>query len=54
MTRERFSEILKEYEFSDYHIEILWNTRPSDELDEQRLRKAAEYIAPIKDILTQA
>jgi hypothetical protein len=54
MTRERFSEILKEYGFTDQQIELLWNTRPSDDLDEQKLRKTAKHIAPIKDSLIQA
>ena len=54
MTRERFAEILKEYEFSDHQIELLWNSRPSGDLDEQKLRKTAEHIAPVKDRLIQA
>lgn len=54
MTKEKFAEILKEYGFSDQQIELLWNTRPSSDLDEQKLRKTAEHIAPIKDTLIQA
>lgn len=54
MTRERFAEILKEYKFSDRQIELLWNTRPPGDLDEAKLRKTAEHIAPIKDTLIQA
>ena len=54
MTRERFSEILKEYGFTDRQIELIWNTRPPGDLDEQKLRKTAEHIAPIKDSLVQA
>ena len=54
MTRERFAEILKEYKFLDHQIELLWNGRPSDDLDEQKLRKTAEHIAPMKDRLVQA
>ena len=48
MTKERFAEILKEYGFSEKQISLLWNTRPPGELDEQRLRKTAEKIAPAK------
>lgn len=53
MAKKRFVEILKEYGFSDRQIELLWNTRPSGDLDEQKLRKTAEHIAPIKDTLVQ-
>lgn len=49
MTKERFSEILKEYGFNDYQIDILWDSRPCDNLDEQELRMAAQQTAPIKD-----
>lgn len=54
MTRERFAEILKEYGFTTNQIDLLWNSRPGDDLDEAKLRKTAEYIAPIKDTLVQA
>jgi hypothetical protein len=54
MSRERFSEILKEYGFTDLQIEILWNTKPPGDLDEQKLRDTAKLIAPIKDSLIQA
>ena len=54
MTRERFTEILKEYKFTNQQIELLWNNKPSDDLDEQRLKETAEHIAPIKDTLIQA
>lgn len=54
MTKERFAEILKEYEFTDRQIDIIWDTRPSNDLDEQKLRETAKKIAPTKDILVQA
>lgn len=54
MTRERFVEILKEYQFTDKQIELLWETKPQVELSEERLRKTARHIAPEKDILIQA
>lgn len=41
MTKERFTEILKEYGYSDKEINSLWYSRPSDNLDEERLRIAA-------------
>ena len=54
MPRTRFTEILREYEFTDNQIRLLWDSRPSENLDEQKLRKAAQNIAPIKDRLVQA
>lgn len=54
MTKERFSEILREYGFTDRQIEMLWATRRTDTIDEQRLREAAKYVAPVKDSLVQA
>lgn len=54
MNKEKFTEILKEYGFGDRQIELLWDSRPTDDLNESRLRYAAEHIAPIKDTLTQA
>lgn len=45
MSREKFTEILKEYAFNDRQIELLWNGRPSDDLDEQILRETAESIS---------
>ncbi|GMQ95326.1 MAG: hypothetical protein BMS9Abin13_439 [Patescibacteria group bacterium] len=54
MNRTRFTEILKEYDFTDDQIKLLWDTRPSDGLDEQKLRKTAEHIAPVKNDLVQA
>lgn len=54
MSRERFAEILQEYGFSNKQIELLWNTRPAGNLDEQRLRETAAHIAPVKDQLVQA
>lgn len=54
MTEERFAEILKEYGFNDKQIKLLWDSRPFDDIDEQRLRKTAKEIAPRKDILVQA
>ena len=53
MTRERFAEILEEYGYNDAQITFLWNTRPSDNLDEEKLRKTATEIAPRKNILVQ-
>ena len=50
MTKERFTEILKEYDYSDAQIEVLWRSRP-DTIDEDRLRQTAKDIAPIKDSL---
>lgn len=41
MTKERFIEILKEYEFTDHQIDLFWETRPDDNLDEARLHAAA-------------
>ena len=54
MTKEKFSEILKEYDFSDEQIEILSKTKPTNDLNEKQLRKSAKFIGPIKDGLVQA
>ena len=54
MNKESFVEILKEYGFSDRQIELLWNSKPTEDLDEQKLRRTAEHIAPIKNTLVQA
>lgn len=53
MTKKRFSDILKEYNFSDNQIKLLWDTKPNDNISEQRLRKTAKHIAPKKDVLIQ-
>lgn len=45
MTRERFLEIMKEYNFSDHQIDLMWRSRPSDDLDERLLRLAAREVA---------
>lgn len=54
MKKGKFADILKEYGFSDKQIELLWNAKPPDDLDEFRLRRTAEIIAPIEDTLVQA
>lgn len=54
MTKQQFSKILEEYGFGEQQIVILWNSRPSDDLEEARIRRVAEQIAPIKDCLIQA
>lgn len=54
MTRERFTEILEEYEFTPLQIDLLWNSKPEGNLDEAKLRKAAKQISPVKDTLLQA
>ena len=54
MTREKFSEILKEYGFNGAQIKLLWDTRPDEGLTEKRLRETAKHIAPKKDQLIQA
>lgn len=41
MTYERFKEILQEYTFTQEELDDIWRTRPTDDLDEQRLRRAA-------------
>lgn len=39
MTKARFTEILREYDYSDDQMEGLWAKRPDDDLDEAQLRK---------------
>lgn len=48
MSKDRFAEILREYGYTKDEIDILWNSRPPEEIDEGRLREAAKDIAPIK------
>lgn len=54
MTKQRFAEILKEYGYTDRQIELLWDTKPPGELNEDRLRKTAVRLASVKDSLVQA
>jgi len=51
VTYERFKEILKEYNFSDQQVDDCWNTRPSDDLVESKLRRAARKTAPLAEKL---
>lgn len=45
MTKEKFYEILKEEGVNKTTIDGLWKTRPSDDLDEEILRKITrEYL----------
>ena len=53
MTKKKFTEILKEYDFSDKQIDIIWNTRPNDNLNEEVIRKASKKTAPDKDKVIQ-
>ena len=48
MDRERFSDILKEYDYSDEQIKLLWDSRPDDDIDEQRLRETAAHFTATK------
>lgn len=54
MPKKRFAEILKEYGYSEKQIELLWNSKPAGELNEERLRKTAKHLALRKDSLVQA
>ena len=54
MTKKRFSEILSEYGFNDKQIQLLWDTKPSGVICEEKLRKTAKHIAPRKDTLVQS
>lgn len=44
MTRERFVQILKEYGYKDNVIKTLWNTRPTDDLDETAIRATTLHM----------
>ncbi|MBI2632781.1 MAG: hypothetical protein HYW78_00100 [Parcubacteria group bacterium] len=46
ITKETFSSILKEYDYPDFLIEILWNKRISDYIDEQKMRETALQFSP--------
>lgn len=54
MNKERFAEILKEYNYSDRQIDLLWNSKGDRVLDEEKVRLTAEHFAAIKDSLIQA
>lgn len=54
MTRERFAEILREYDYTERQIALLWNTKPQGlSIDEGFLRKTARHIQPDKDRFVQ-
>lgn len=51
MEKERFTEIMKEYDFTDHEIDLLWSTRPLDlEINEEGVRFAATQTASIKHL----
>ncbi len=52
MTRERFSGLLKKKGYSEDSIEIMWNSRSTDDLDEDAILKAAEGIAAFRKAIT--
>lgn len=54
MTKEKFSEILRKYNYSEEQIRILWDSRPKDELNEKKLEKTAKTYSPVKDSFVQA
>ncbi len=54
MDRDRFSVILKEYNFNEKQIELLWNSKPDADIDEEKLRKTAAHLTDTKDLLVQA
>ena len=58
MTKEKFAEILKELDYSDNQVNLLWDAAPKngvthEELTEEGVRKVGKIMAPIKDILRQ-
>lgn len=48
MSKDRFGEILRKYGYTEDEIDILWDSRPSGDLDEAQLRDTAKAIAPVK------
>ncbi len=54
MNKERFAEILKEYDYTDNQIDILWKTKPPGALEEDALRKVAVKMKDTKDDHIQA
>ncbi len=54
MTKERFTEIMKEYGHTDEVIYVAWDKRPSDSPSEEVVRTFAEALSYyFKDILEQ-
>ena len=47
MTKNEFTSILKEYNFPSHVIGELWDTRTNDDLTEDKVRDAAEYVLPM-------
>lgn len=54
MTKEKFSEILRKYNYSEKLIDLLWDSRPTDELNEKQVERTAKKFSPIKDSFVQA
>lgn len=54
MDREKFEEILKEYGYNATQIDLLWESRPHNNIKEEDVRKRAAHTAPVKDQLIQA
>jgi len=53
MTKKKFRDILLEYGYTEYQIDILWDSRPSNDLDEVRLRKTGLFHKDHKDRMIQ-
>ena len=48
MTRDRFGEIMKEYDYTEEQIEALWShPRRPDYMNEDALRATAEFMKPL-------
>lgn len=53
MDKQRFAEILREYDYPEDAIEALWITRPNDDLNEDDIRQRAISAAPTMKILKE-
>lgn len=52
MDKQRFTEILKEYDYTDAEINLLWAKKPEGvEIKEEGVRFAAVHTKPLKHIL---
>jgi len=51
MTKKRFTQIMREYDFTDEQIEVVWDGRLADFPDEEGVHEVAKGLAPYKDDL---
>ena len=48
MSKERFTEILEKHGHSAADIDLMWDSRPTDDLDEKVIEEAARKVAAFR------